>query len=596
MKLKFVFVALFVLFGCSQSTVKPTDTATTAPAIKLVDNRPDWIKKSDELAIQFSKELADLYPETGSTFGFVEYDPKGVLVDEHIEDRFKDLFSKWIQKMDQEIAKANDIELITDFRVFKNWLEGQLENIIISEQEHELEFFPGTKLVYENLFMLSNPNSPLERKKAAAERFKVYVLGDDKHSPLLQAYQEKFMRELKKYKGKKQFQPFREEVQHYLDESLTYVEGVEKILKQSGADWAADFALFKHQVKSYDTFVKKTVLANSRKDPRVPIGMYQQMLKRRTIDRTPNELITKGLSDYKKVYAEFSEKAKVVAKTNNLTDASPAAVIKFLKSKPVTDPTEVQKLYVEADRKLSDIITQHQLISLPKFPLHIRVAGDAESKANPIPHLNPPPLITSNGLRPEFVVPSSSSGLPFDDFSSKDSAMILTAHEGRPGHDMQFSHMLEKGISIVRGTYAFNSVNIEGWALYAEDLVYPYLTEAEQLFALQTRLWRIARMYLEPQIQLGQIKDEKVVDVFTKELGVSKEMAELELRRYKYFDVGQAPSYYEGYLLVKEMQADAKNRLKEKFNLKCFNDKLLSFGLLPLKITAERIKTENLCN
>lgn len=88
--------------------------------------------------------------------------------------------------------------------------------------------------------------------------------------------------------------------------------------------------------------------------------------------------------------------------------------------------------------------------------------------------------------------------------------------------------------------------------MYAEDLIFPYLSPEEQLFAYQTRLWRVARMFLDPQFQTGEIKDQRVIDVFTKELGISQVMANLELRRYKYNDIGQAPSYYEGYLLVKK--------------------------------------------
>ena len=103
-------------------------------------------------------------------------------------------------------------------------------------------------------------------------------------------------------------------------------------------------------------------------------------------------------------------------------------------------------------------------------------------------------------------------------------------------------------------------------------------------------------MFLDPQLQLGQIKDQRVLDLYTKELGLSPAMADLELRRYKYAIVGQAPSYYEGYLMVKSMRDQTQKRMKEKFNLKCFNDTLLSYGLLPLKISAERMRSDFNCS
>ena len=51
----------------------------------------------------------------------------------------------------------------------------------------------------------------------------------------------------------------------------------------------------------------------------------------------------------------------------------------------------------------------------------------------------------------------------------------LTAHEARPGHEMQFSSIIESGVSIARAVFAFNSANVEGWGLYAEAIMRPYL-------------------------------------------------------------------------------------------------------------------------
>ena len=44
--------------------------------------------------------------------------------------------------------------------------------------------------------------------------------------------------------------------------------------------------------------------------------------------------------------------------------------------------------------------------------------------------------------------------------------MTLTAHEARPGHEMQFAKIIEAGVSVARALFAFNSTNVEGWGLY----------------------------------------------------------------------------------------------------------------------------------
>lgn len=587
--MRFIF-SIVLFLSLSNCTHKSSQVTYNSP------QKPLCIQQSDKLAEEFTKSLASLQPEVGSEIGYTEFDRLGLLLDNNLEDQNRKFFIKWIERLNQEITNTQEEELKTDFRVLQNWLQNQVESINISRAAREIEFAPATKFIYQNLQTLNNPQTSLSRKQASVDRFKVYVKGDTHHLPLTEAMMENFRDRLKQYKGQHPLLPFRGEVEQYLLEEETYLTGIEELLKSSGrSDWNEDWQKFRKQILSYHEFIKKEVLKNSRKDPRVPLNIYTQILKRRGIERTPQELITTGLTDYQKLYQKFHDQAQKVAKKNGFTTSDPASVIKILKSKPVTSTKEVEELYKNADKRLEKIMKEQDLISVPTSPLRIRIAGDAESKAAPVPHLNAPPLINNKGERPEFVVPSSSQGLPFDDFSSSHASMVLTAHEGRPGHDMQFSQMLDKGLSVIRSRYAVNNVNVEGWGLYAEDLVYPYLTSEEQLFALQTRLWRVARMFLDPQLQLGQIHDQRVIDVFTKELGVSTVMANLELKRYKYNDIGQAPSYYEGYLLVMQMKEEAKKRWGSKFSLKCFNDRLLSFGLLPLKISSERMKEGSLC-
>jgi hypothetical protein len=584
------FNSLFLTLALVACVHQPDKAANSSPP------KPEWIVQSDRMAEEFTRALAANRPEVGSQLGYPEYDRLGVLFNEETEDKDRSILVTWDEKLNQEIAKTQDLELKTDYQVLQGWIRNHITEIDAYRAAHEVEFSAGTKEIYQNLQILLNPQSSAQRKRAAVERFKVYVHGDANHHPLLQAWQEHFQAQLKKYGSQKPLLPYRAEVEEYLKDSPSFLTGIEEMLKTSGrADWTDDWTIFQKQAHDYAEFVDKVVLKHVRQDFRIPASIYAQILKRRGIDSTPEQLIATGLRDYKTVYKDFRTQARAVAAKHKLDQSDPASVIHFLKSKPVTSSKEVEELYRAADQRLEQIIKDNGLISVPQAPLKIRVAGEAESKALPIPHLAPPPIVNNHGERPEFIVPSSPQGLPFDDFSSKDSAMVLTAHEGRPGHDMQYSQMLDHGLSVIRSRYAMNNVNIEGWGLYAEDLVYPYLEPEEKLFALQTRLWRIARMFLDPQIQLGRIKDERVIDLFTKELGVSKVMAGLELRRYKFDDIGQAPSYYQGYLVVNMMRSDSQARLGSNFNLKCFNDRLLSFGVLPLAISADRISQETAC-
>ncbi|NQZ12429.1 MAG: DUF885 family protein, partial [Algicola sp.] len=462
-------------------------------------------------------------------------------------------------------------------------VEDDLELEAVHAQIGVINFRQASKSVYNSLLGLINEQSPANRKADAVSRFKYYMSHDGK-SDLIQSYQDEIQWTLDKYKNKDKFYPFVGEIEKYLGNSAAYVEGVKELLGQSGRDdWMADFERFEAKVTQYDAYVTEHVLPKARQTPNEPIALYQLNLKSAGVDAKPETLIKKGKAAFAVIYEDFSALAAKIAKKNHFAKSDPASVIGFLKAKQVSSIEAVSTLYNGASDRLEGIIRDNKLVTLPKKRLKIRFAGDAESKAAPVPHLIPPPLIDNNGIVPEFVVPTSSTGqLPFDDFGYESAATILTAHEGRPGHDLQFSKMIENPVSIVRARYAMNSVNVEGWALYAEDLVYPYLTDEEKLVALQTRLWRVARYFLDPMVQLGKAGQDKVVEVFNGKLGVSKTMAGLEYNRYAFRSPGQATAYYHGLLNIIELKKDLSAEYGQ-LNLMCFNDTLLSFGLLPHK-------------
>ena len=103
------------------------------------------------------------------------------------------------------------------------------------------------------------------------------------------------------------------------------------------------------------------------------------------------------------------------------------------------------------------------------------------------------------GLLDSTASPSSGAMQGFDDFTFDAASWTLTAHEARPGHELQFASLVEKGVSLARAVFAFNSVNVEGWALYAEAEMKPYLPLDGQLIGLQHRLMRAARAFLDPE-------------------------------------------------------------------------------------------------
>jgi hypothetical protein len=242
-------------------------------------------------------------------------------------------------------------------------------------------------------------------------------------------------------------------------------------------------------------------------------------------------------------------------------------------------------------------IVANRVVDLPDRPMIMRLATAAETAAQPAPHMQPPPLVNNTGEVGQFVLPlgnpdaGDDAAASYDDFNYPAAAWTLTAHEGRPGHELQFTAMVERGVSLARSLFAFNSANVEGWALYAEAEMIPYEPLEGQLIALQFRLMRAARAMLDPMLNLGLISREEAERVLLEEVVLSAAMTRQELDRYTFRSPGQATSYFYGYSRILELRAETELALGEHFDRLAFNNFLLDQGLLPLDLLAEAVRT-----
>jgi uncharacterized protein (DUF885 family) len=226
----------------------------------------------------------------------------------------------------------------------------------------------------------------------------------------------------------------------------------------------------------------------------------------------------------------------------------------------------------------------------------MRVASQAESAAQPAPHMRPPRLIGNTGEQGTFVLtvgnPTAGPEDRYDDFNFPAASWTLSAHEARPGHEMQFAALVEQGVSLARMLYAFNSVNVEGWALYAEAEMLPHEPIEGQFIAQQFRLLRAARAFLDPALNLGLMTRSEAERVLREEALFSPGMTKQELDRYEFRMPGQAGSYYYGYRKLIDLRVETELALGADFNEKAFNDFLLSQGIIPLELIAKAVREE----
>jgi uncharacterized protein (DUF885 family) len=289
--------------------------------------------------------------------------------------------------------------------------------------------------------------------------------------------------------------------------------------------------------------------------------------------------------------------AAKIAEQRHLPSADYRDVMKALKKDQITGDA-IMPLYEGRLKQVEEIIREHHLVTLPSRPCIIRLATAAETVQSPAPHMVGPPLLHNTGQRGAFVLPlnmPSSNGKAaetYDDFTFDAAAWTLIAHEARPGHELQFDSMVEHGVSLARALFAFNSTNVEGWGLYSESIVLPYMPLEGQLVSIDYRLLRAARAFLDPELQSGKITPEQAMTVLTRDVVTSNAMARQEVERYTFQMPGQANSYFYGYTKLIALRAETQALLGNKFNAMRFHDFLLSQGLLPPDLMRKAVLEE----
>jgi uncharacterized protein (DUF885 family) len=283
---------------------------------------------------------------------------------------------------------------------------------------------------------------------------------------------------------------------------------------------------------------------------------------------------------------EMAPLAAQVAKANGYPSSDYRAVITELKKKQITGEA-ILPFFENRLHEIEKIIVAQNLVTLPNRPAIIRLATPAETAQEPAPHMSPPPFLHNTGQRGQFVlplnIPSATGGAvdKYDDFTFDAVAWTLTAHEARPGHELQFDSMVEHGVSLARALYAFNSTNAEGWGLYSEYIMQPYEPPAGQLLTLQLRLLRAARAFLDPELQSGTVTEAQAYAVLEKDVMLSHAFAKEEVERFTFRSPGQANSYFYGYTRLLALRKETETALGSKFDQKKFHDFILSQGLLP---------------
>jgi len=447
-----------------------------------------------------------------------------------------------------------------------------------------------TGLVFAGFRGLLDKQVPLERQQAALVRLKKYTGQAEGYEALTELAK---LRLTERNQVPGLIKPFKGEVEQDLERAPLMVEGLPGLFAATELEgYEDDLALLSQQLTDFNAWVEETILPNTRTGATLPRELYELQLKNFGVDDSPEELIRTGQIGFMNIRNEMIALAPLVAAQQGFDTSDYRQVINRLKEDQLHGDALIAR-YREIIAQLDVIIERENLISLPDEPARVRMATVAETAQQPAAHLDVPRLIGNTGEFPEFIVPAitpdEDGNWPVSDYAFPAGMWTLSAHEARPGHELQFTTMLRGGVSTARALFAFNSANVEGWALYAEAITKPYMPLEGQMISLQDRLLRAARIWLDPMLNLGLISAEEAKRVLMEEVVLDDHNAQTEIDRYTFRSPAQATAYYYGYEHLQSLRAQTELRLKDKFNQQDFHDFLLAQGLLPPEVLQKAV-------
>ncbi len=170
-------------------------------------------------------------------------------------------------------------------------------------------------------------------------------------------------------------------------------------------------------------------------------------------------------------------------------------------------------------------------------------------------------------------------------------SQILSMHEAVPGHCMQSIYNNKKSPDVLRSVFQ-NGAMIEGWAVYCEGMMVEngwgdHSPEIELVLGVW-RLRELANVLIDYDIQCLNKPEKEIEDFLTRECFQTAAQVQEKYHRATVSQV-QLCSYFSGSTAIQSLRDEYKKKMGDKYSLKDFHEKFLSFGSSPVKYIRERM-------
>jgi hypothetical protein len=552
---------------------------------------PAWVARSNEHTRWLLQEQAKLSPEGAGAVGVEGFDDQITALTPDRSTRVRESLARSEKELQRRLSEEKEPLVRQDLEILLDATRQGQKSFDLGERLL-LPYFNAPQAIFSGLRPLLDDQVPADRRRAALVRLRKYVGAEAGYRPFTELALARMRDRLDR---KELLGPFKDQVERDLGNIPVFASGLTDLFKKFGMSEAEPLLdALKAQFAAYERAVRAEIVPRTRTDFKLPPELYAINLTQYGVDVAPEELVMTAHRAFDEIQKEMQWIAAEIASDQKSPDSDYRAVIRNLKKQQLVGDA-ILPHYQQRLKQLEEIIRSKNLVTLPDRPARIRIASAAESAQQPAPNMRPPRLIDNKGEQGEFIlplnIPSADPALAqrYDDFTFEAASWTLTAHEARPGHELQFAAMIEHGVSQARAIYAFNSTNVEGWGLYAEYIAKPFMPRDGQLISLQHRLLRAARAFSDPELQMGRTTPEQVKKLLMDDVVLSDAMATQEVERYTFRAPGQATSYFYGYTQLLRLRHDVEQAKGTGFDARQFHDFVLAQGLLPPRLLRKAV-------
>jgi len=565
--------------------------ATLALLSALPLNATPEDDRFQKLAKDYIEGLLQVSPEFATSLGDHRFDDK--LSDYSDEAEAKEL--KRAKDFRQQLEAFSDLTKLTgpnrvDVRLLKDNIDNEIFGI------EELKERTWNPLVYNDslansLYLLVARDFATPEKRAAS----------------IKARMEKIPTVIAQAKANLKNPP-----QVYTETAIDQTTGAISLIKEGlnetldkAPKAKADLAPLQEKtiaaLEEYKTWLKNDLLPRSTGDFRIGADKFRKKLRfALASDMSMEDLMKAARTDLEQTQKAIYETALPLYKKQNpnadeatLSDRKKvtAAVLDKLAEQRPDDKTIVDYSKTVL-KEATDFVKAKNLIKVPTTPVDIIVMPEFK-RGQSIAYCDSPGALEKNGKTFFAVAPTP------DDWNQqrKDSffreynnfmVRNLTVHEAMPGHYLQLAHSNEfKAPTLVRAIFQSGTF-IEGWAVYAEQLLAEtgYGGPEVKMQQLKMRLRVICNAIIDQSIHAANMSEQEALDLMMKE-GFQQEGEAVAKWKRARLSSSQLSTYFVGVTEHLALREQAKARDGAKFDIRKYNDTVLSFGSPPVKYVRE---------